>query len=169
MEYLMQVFGDVPVNKVIILIAALLFLIGCYRKVSKYFGQKAINDYEQNKQIQEVMDQAKLYPEWHQHSIQVQGKFASMMENMDAKVDNLAKANQEGMAYTWRYRILRFNDEVRQGIRHTKEHFDQILEDIDSYESFCRENPNFSNNKAVLAIKNIKDVYDRCVDDNDFL
>lgn len=169
MEYLMEVFGDMPVNKVIILIAALLFLIGCYRKISKYFGQKAIEDYKQSCQLQNVMDQAKDYPEWHKHSLKVQEQFTNMMAAIDRKVDDLARASGEGMAYTWRYRILRFDDEIRHDKRHTKEHFDQVLEDIDNYEIYCRNHPSFPNNKAVLAIKNIKDVYDKCTDENLFL
>lgn len=169
MDKFIDVFGDVTVSRAAVVIAALLFLVGCYRKISKYFGQKAVNDYKQNQQIQEVIDQSKHYHEWHQHSVEVQGYFTEMMTKMDEKIDDLAKSNQQGMAYTWRYRILRFNDEIRQGMRHTKEHFDQILEDIDNYEKFCRKNPEFPNNKAVRAIKNIKDVYDKCIEENDFL
>jgi len=33
------------------------------------------------------------------------------------------------------------------------------LEDIDIYEKYCDANPDFPNNKAVMAIKNIKDNY----------
>ena len=87
----------------------------------------------------------------------IQVEMNNKMQNLSDKMDKLSKANGEGMAYTWRYRILRFNDEIIQEVRHTKEHFDQILEDIDNYEKFCKENPDFPNNKAVLAIKNIKD------------
>lgn len=99
----------------------------------------------------------------------IQVEMNNKMQNLSDKMDKLSKANGEGMAYTWRYRILRFNDEIIQEVRHTKEHFDQILEDIDNYEKFCKNNPDFPNNKAVLAIKNIKDVYDKCVEENDFL
>lgn len=169
MEYFIDVFGDVTVSKAAMVLAALAFLIGCYRKISKYFGQKAINDYKQNQQIQEVIDQSKNYPKWRQQSIEIQMQLNNQIQAIINKMEGLEKANEEGMAYTWRYRILRFNDEIRQEIRHTKEHFDQILEDIDNYEKFCRENPEFPNNKAMLAVKNIKDVYDKCVDENDFL
>lgn len=68
-----------------------------------------------------------------------------------------------------RLRILRFNDELLQGTRHTKEHFDNILEDIDEYETYCRTHPNYENNKAVLAISNCKKTYLKCVDEKSFL
>lgn len=68
-----------------------------------------------------------------------------------------------------RYRILRFNDEVLQGKKHTKEHFDQILDDMEVYEDYCREHPKYENNKAVMAAQNIKAVYQKCAADKSFL
>lgn len=168
-EEFIEVFGKVTVEKAILLLCATLFLWKCYSKVSVYFRDKSINDYNQNKQIQEVIDQSKNYPIWRRQSIQIQEDLKEQIQSLSDKMDNLSKSNGEGMAYTWRYRILRFNDEIIQRDRHTKEHFDQILEDIDNYEKFCENNPKFSNNKAVLAVKNIKDVYDKCVEENSFL
>lgn len=165
----LELFGKVPVEKAVLLLCAIFFLWRCYSKVSGYFRCKSISDYKQNKQIQEVIDQSKNYPNWRRQSIQIQEELKEQMQSLSDKMDNLSKSNGEGMAYTWRYRILRFNDEVRQGTKHTKEHFDQILEDIDNYEIYCRENPDFPNNKAVFAVKNIKDVYDKCVEENSFL
>lgn len=169
MEAFLELFGNVTVGKVVLVICAGVFLWKCYSKVSGYFKEKSIRDYEQNKQIQEVIELSKNYPLWRQQSIDKQASISDKMETMLTKIDRLEKANGEGMAYTWRYRILRFNDEIVQGNRHTKEHFDQILEDIDNYEKFCKNNPEFPNNKAVLAVKNIKDVYDKCVEENSFL
>lgn len=169
MEQFLELFGDVTIGKVVVVVCAGVFLWKCYGKVSGYFKEKSIRDYEQNKQIQEIIDLSKNYPIWRKQSMGVQVEMNNKMQNLSDKMDKLSKANGEGMTYTWRYRILRFNDEIIQEVRHTKEHFDQILEDIDNYEKFCKENPDFPNNKAVLAIKNIKDVYDRCVEENDFL
>ena len=58
-----------------------------------------------------------------------------------------------------RQRVLRFNDEILMGKRHTKEHFDEILEDIDIYEKYCASHPDYKNNRANLAIHTIKDTY----------
>ena len=68
-----------------------------------------------------------------------------------------------------RQRILRFNDEILHAQRHTKEHFDEILEDIDLYENYCREHEEYENNKAVLAIATIRDIYKKCLKEHDFL
>ena len=75
----------------------------------------------------------------------------------------------ENTAVSSRYRILRFDDELLHEVKHTKEHFDQILYDIDVYERYCNEHPDFKNNLAVMAIKHIKNVYQKCSRDNLFL
>lgn len=85
------------------------------------------------------------------------------------------KAREAAMKYAEKqhrqraYRILRFDDEIRHGEKHSKEHFDQIIEDIDKYEDYCRDHPKFPNNKVVFAIRNIKNVYQKCTDEGTFL
>ena len=153
MEYFLNSFGDITIGNVAILLCAVIFLFGCYKKVEKYFSEKAIKEKEYDERIKKVISQAENYPKWHEQR----------------KMDKLQKSNDEGMALTWRYRILRFDDEVRHDDKHTKEHFDQILEDITKYERFCKDNPDFENNKASLAIDNIKKVYKKCTDEGTFL
>ena len=88
---------------------------------------------------------------------------------LSEKVSNIQTEVNENAAMSSRYRILRFDDEIRHGTLHTKEHYDQIMVDIDIYEAFCKRNPNFRNNLAHKAISNIKRVYDVHNDDNSFL
>lgn len=68
-----------------------------------------------------------------------------------------------------RTRILHFNDEMIHGSKHTKEHFDQILIDISSYENYCDTHSNYKNNIADLAIHHIKSAYQKCQNENTFL
>ncbi|MCR5755624.1 MAG: hypothetical protein K6G30_12535 [Acetatifactor sp.] len=81
----------------------------------------------------------------------------------------IRKEQNEARATSSRYRILRFDDELLHDVRHTKEHFDQILLDIDVYEDFCTKHPDFRNNLAVMAIKHIKAVYEKCSHEQSFL
>lgn len=83
-------------------------------------------------------------------------------------VDVLEKLD-ENSASTCRYRLIRFDDELRHHVKHTQEHFDQILDDITIYERYCKEHPNYPNSKAVLAIENIKETYSKCRKENSFL
>lgn len=95
-----------------------------------------------------------------------------IMVKVDKLSDDLeAHIKQEEldtMRFT-RQRILRFNDEVITGKRHSQEHFDEILNDINIYEAYCSDHPEFKNNKAVIAIETIKEVYKDCIEDHDFL
>jgi hypothetical protein len=75
---------------------------------------------------------------------------------------------EEQKAITSRTRILRFDDELYNNMLHTKEYFEQILEDIKTYENFCVEHPKFENNRAVEAIKHIRGIYDECWKEHKF-
>ena len=85
---------------------------------------------------------------------------------LNADLNEKMDANE---AKTARYRILRFDDEIRHKIRHSKEHFDQIIEDVDTYERYCQDHPRFPNGKAVSATDNVKRTYEKCKDENSFL
>lgn len=91
-----------------------------------------------------------------------------LMEKVDAlevKVGGLERSD----AVDCRVRILTFADEIRRKERHSKETFDQVLSDIDTYERYCDLHPDFMNHKTVAAKAKILEVYSECLDKNDFL
>ena len=90
---------------------------------------------------------------------------SSMQETLDKHISK----DDERYAKQCRLRILRFNDEILQNRRHTKEHFDEILGDITEYEIYCSEHKDYKNNKAVMAIHNVNRVYSECMAKNSFL
>lgn len=81
----------------------------------------------------------------------------SAIETLSDKVDR----NQAILART---HILRFDDELINGIDHSKEYFSQQLQDIDTYEAYCKLHPDFKNNYAVIASEHIKKVYAELLD-----
>ena len=91
------------------------------------------------------------------------------VKKLASKVDDLEKADELERVRDARQRILRFNDEILCGQKHSKEHFDEILDDITIYEHYCADHEDYENNKAVLAIATIKRIYDKCMDTHDFL
>lgn len=99
------------------------------------------------------------------------------VEELKSDLQTHIEENQYDKANTARIRVLRFNDEViadakksKNGAksRHTREHFNVILQNIDEYEKFCIDHPKFPNSQAILAIKNIKRAYDKHAKANDF-
>ena len=93
----------------------------------------------------------------------------SEIKGIKNEVDALKKDEELERVRMARQRILRFNDEILFGKRHSKEHFDEILSDIDVYEDYCRTHEDYENNKAVLAIATIREVYKDCLKTHDFL
>lgn len=91
------------------------------------------------------------------------------VDGLNSKVNKIEDTVMEQNAITCRVRILRFGDEIIHGDKHSKDSFDQVLEDIDTYEAYCREHPDFKNNKTVITTQKIKDVYAECIDKNSFL
>lgn len=95
-----------------------------------------------------------------------------VLEKVDTLTKNVAKNkadDDEQWVLLSRSHILRFGDELRHGVPHSQEHFDQILLDISKYERYCNDHPEFPNGKAVATIKQIKKTYQKCLDENNFL
>lgn len=97
------------------------------------------------------------------------GEVVEKVDNLERNVENLRNECEEREATKCRARILRFGDEILHNVRHSKEHFDQVLLDITAYEQYCNEHPHFKNNVAMATIKRITEVYEECVENNDFL
>ena len=84
-------------------------------------------------------------------------------------LDEHIRSDDERNADTLRMRILHFNNELLRGDRRTREDFIEILAVIDAYEQYCKNHPNYRNNRASHAIANIGRVYDERLKLRDFL
>lgn len=93
-------------------------------------------------------------------------KKINSIEERDLEQD---KKSEEDRVKAARRRILRCSDEIRSKVKHSQEYFDDMLGDISFYKQYCKENPKFENEKAVIAIKIIEETYERCHKNNDFL
>lgn len=102
-------------------------------------------------------------------------KNSKLMDKMDQIEEQQTKFEEKfdyEMAKQARTRILRFNNELMCGQNHTKEYFDDIIENsIDVYEKYYKDpnHQNLRNGIAKSAIKNIYRVYDLKIQSNSFL
>ena len=85
------------------------------------------------------------------------------------RLDDHIATDDERNANLLRTQILRFNDELVDDRKHTKEHFDEILSTIDEYETYCRTHEDYKNNKCAHAVADISGVYDERLEKRDFL
>lgn len=98
------------------------------------------------------------------------------LDGLDERISKLEKSDEkqdarreEDKARSTRRRIILFADEIRRGVPHSEEAFDNILEDTTFYKNYCRSNPDFQNEKAVRSISSIEEIYDKCTRENSFL
>ena len=103
-------------------------------------------------------------------------EIAEKLDRQGKQIDTLEKSfarkteeDDEREAKASRRRILRADDEIRMGMKHSKDFFDDVLRDVDYYETYCDEHKHFKNRCAESAIRNVSATYDRCKAENNFL
>ena len=103
-------------------------------------------------------------------------EISEKLDSQGKKLNSLEEAfnkknaeDQEKEAKAARRRILRTDDEIRIGVKHSKDFFDDVLRDIDYYEEYCDDHPHFKNKCAESAIKNVMACYETCKMENSFL
>jgi hypothetical protein len=104
------------------------------------------------------------------------GSLKTEMGNVNKEVKGIKKdvadireEAKEREATNRRTRILEFGDEILHEVDYSKEHWDQILLDITSYEHYCDDHPHYMNNVAKATIKHIKHMYDKHLEEDSFL
>lgn len=97
-------------------------------------------------------------------------------EDNDKRMDKLEKSHKdfqyqylEDAAKAARRRILCSADELRLGIEHSHEWFNDVLNDVSFYNNFCLTHEEFKNMQAVAAIAFITEKYQHCLEENKFL
>ncbi len=89
------------------------------------------------------------------------GGIDEKLATIEKKIDRVEHTIEEREAVLARTHILRFNDELHNGIEHSNEYFLQTLDDIKKYEQYCDAHPEFANGRTVVACENITVVYKR--------
>ena len=99
----------------------------------------------------------------------INGEVIDKVDNLSQELADHKAKSEERHATLCRAHILRFGDEVLHGIPHSKEAYDNILLDIDSYEEYCEKHPGYKNNVALATIKHIKKMYQKHLEEDSFL
>ncbi len=99
----------------------------------------------------------------------VNGELITKVDKLEIEMQKITAEAQENTIINCRIRVLRFGDEILHGVEHSRNHFEQILRDIDQYEKYCHEHPAFENGVTDATIARIKDVYRHLLETNGFL
>ena len=85
-------------------------------------------------------------------------------------IEELKENRERDNADAARNRILRFDDELRRHVDHSEEFFNQILDDVKLYKTYCAlHEKTYQNSKATLAIAHIETCYRNCKDQDKFI
>jgi len=98
-------------------------------------------------------------------------KFKEIMKaisDLEKKVDLLDAKGEKREAVNKRVRILRFEDELQEDRRHSKDSFDQVMSDITDYNQYCEKHPEFRNNQTVATVAHITKVYTERLEHHDW-
>ena len=100
----------------------------------------------------------------------------SNRKKTDEKIDELSrqlanhiKEDEQNSIRQARTRILRFYDEECEKRRHSQNHWEDIIDDVDTYENYVAENPDFKNNRGEAAMSYIKESYRDKKESGEFL
>lgn len=97
------------------------------------------------------------------------GSLNKRMNTLQGSIETIQEDRLRDKADDARRQILIFNDELLRGVKHSKEHFDQVLLDVNDYERYCKRHDDYSNARCVLAIAEIKRCYAVCEAEGKFL
>lgn len=88
---------------------------------------------------------------------------------MYKRVDKIENKLDQHIAQSYRNKILAFQDSLLLdgSSTFTKEQYDEVIDAITLYESYCKEN-DIDNDKCVLAITYIKRCYTECQNNRSF-
>lgn len=83
------------------------------------------------------------------------------VKEISDKIDDLSDLVDRNQAILARTHILRFSDELKNGIEHSSEYFRQQLDDCDTYDKYCEAHPDFKNSYTEIANRHIKETFEK--------
>jgi len=90
------------------------------------------------------------------------------IDTLDRKLDGLSDRVDANAAVLARTHILRFSDELQNGVRHSSDYFRQQMDDIGTYNRYCAGHPDFANGYTLAAAKYISNTYDHLLEKGEF-
>lgn len=84
------------------------------------------------------------------------------------RIDDMTKKLDGHIVQGYRKDILDFQNECLRDVKHTREQFKNVFKSIDEYETYIKQNK-IKNGEVEQAMEYIKRVYQRCLDQHDFL
>lgn len=99
MKEFIEVFGNISVASVVVILVAIGFLYVIYKKIRDYFINRYKEDEKRDKQLQTALDAIHKYPEYREQSLKIQkqlsGEIQSLRESQDHIFSRLQKMEDD--------------------------------------------------------------------------
>ena len=91
-------------------------------------------------------------------------------DTLDSKIGAVEAKTDKYYAVSSRVRILRFEDELQEKRKHSKDSWDQVMSDIDYYKKYTEpgKHPDFKNGQTEATIEHIEHGYRERLENKDF-
>ena len=90
------------------------------------------------------------------------------IQQMEKTITSVDQKGDERNAVSTRIRILHFEDELQEGRLHSKDSWDQVINDCDIYEKYCETHPRFKNGMTEATVRHIRHGYDERLEKGDW-
>ena len=107
--------------------------------------------------------------QWALGKIDAKKGVRKTLDEIKSELEKETNERKEDNIIACRSRIVRYNDELLRGDRHSKSMFDTILMECTKYENYCAQHEDFQNGVATESIANIRRCYRKCEEEGDFL
>lgn len=98
MDAFLTLFGDITVSKIVVFVAAIIFLFSIYKEVKKYIEtkikeqeQKTKQEEEYKKKIDDAWNETQKYPMYRAQSIQIQSDLETNISGVRDEESNIMK------------------------------------------------------------------------------
>ena len=132
----------------------------------QFLVQRKDNKEDCSKKIIEMIQ--KLDEKFDEKIAELNNRSNQRNERLNKKIDKLDGELTERGTIECRVRILKFMDEILEGWEHSKDSYNQVMQDITNYEKYCAQHPLFKNHQTVATIAHIKADYQERLEKNDF-
>ena len=90
------------------------------------------------------------------------------IQQMERTITSVDQKGDERNAVSTRIRILHFEDELQEGRLHSKDSWDQVISDCDTYDKYCETHPLFKNGMTEATVRHIRHGYDERLEKGDW-
>ena len=118
MNEFIEIFGDMKVAAVVMIIAAIVFLWKIYKVVEKHFRKKYDAEAQRAAQMNDILEQVKKYPEWRRQSIEYQKKYAEEIQKLQERQTEIIGELRENEEKRKKVKRSELRDRLLQSYRY---------------------------------------------------